>query len=150
MIDYSKVKIGDVLRITGIGAPGFAEVGELVVVTEILPDPGVRVTRAGSNISAEFVYKCGAERLENTGSNNFCADIILEEIAYYLVSMNSAQEKLHICALRQMIYRRIGISFTLRRVAQTIAASFPEFKFKSDPTGPYILADLAIINKYTK
>ena len=150
MINYSETKIGDILRITGFGAPGFAEPGELVQVTEILPDPGVRVTLAGSKTSAEFVIKCGAERLERIDTDEFAADLILEEISSCLISINSAQGALHICALRQMIDRRTGCYFTLKRVAQTIAAHFPDFKIKKDPIGPYILADLAIVNKYTK
>ena len=150
MIDYSKVKVGDILRVTGLGAGGFAEIGDLVMVTEILPDPGIRVTCIGSKLVAEFLFKGGAERLEQIDTDIFTADLILEEISYYLVSVNSAQENIHICALRAMVYRRTGCYLTLRRVAQTIAAFFPKFKFKIDSTGPFILADLATVNKYTK
>lgn len=148
MIDYSSVKVGDILRITGLGAPGFANIGDLVVVEKILPDPGIKVTHAGS--SAEFIYECGAKRLEPIDLDKFAAELILEEISFHLVACNSAHEDIHICALRQMIYRRVGFSLTLRRVAQTIAAHYPEFKFKKDDLGPYIEADLAIVNKYTK
>ena len=148
MIDYSNVKVGDILRITGLGAPGFANIGDLVVVEKILPDPGVKVTRAG--LSADFVYECGAKRLEPIDLDKFAADLILGEISLHLISVNSAHKDIHICALRQMIYRRVGFSLTLRRVTQTIAAHFPEFKVKKDDIGPYIEADLAIVNKYTK
>lgn len=148
MIDYSNVKVGDILRITGLGAPGFANLGDLVVVEKILPDPGVRVKRA--KLSADFVYECGAKRLEPIDIDKFAAKLILEEISFYLVSVNSAHEDIHICAIRQMVYRRVGFYFTLKRTAQTIAAHFPEFKLKKDQLGPYIEADLAIVNKYTK
>ncbi len=62
MIDYSKVKVGDVLKITGQGAPGFAKLGDLVTVKQILP-AGVRVRRS-DGLDADFVLSCGAERLE--------------------------------------------------------------------------------------
>ena len=65
MIDYSKVKPGDKLRIVGMGAPGFAKLGDIVTVTACTPDNHGRcdVLRADGK-SACFVLTCGAQRLE--------------------------------------------------------------------------------------
>ena len=65
MIDYSKVKPGDKLRIVGMGAPGFARLGDVVIVTACTPDNHGRcdVVRADGQ-SAYFVLTCGAQRLE--------------------------------------------------------------------------------------
>jgi len=35
LIDYSKVCTGDILKIVGEGAPGYAELGDLVRIVEI-------------------------------------------------------------------------------------------------------------------
>lgn len=63
MIDYSKTKEGDRLRITGMGAPGFAKLGDIVTVKSC---NGVNrcdvVSEAGE--SAYFALTCGAQRLE--------------------------------------------------------------------------------------
>lgn len=64
MIDYQKVEKGDILKIVGAGAPGHAELGDLVRVLEHTTN-GVKVeTKTGSTI--EFVFNCGAARLEET------------------------------------------------------------------------------------
>ncbi len=64
MIDYQKVKRGDILRLVGAGAPGYANLGDLVRVTEVFPN-GVRVEDKKGD-PCEFVYNCGAARLEPT------------------------------------------------------------------------------------
>lgn len=64
MIDYSKVRRGDILRIVGAGAPGFAEVGDLVRVIGVHVHSVKVEDRDGK--TAEFLYNCGAERLEVT------------------------------------------------------------------------------------
>lgn len=64
MIDYKKVEIGDILRITGSGAPGYAALGELVRVTRVHLNSVFVEDRDGK--TAEFVYNCGAARLEPT------------------------------------------------------------------------------------
>lgn len=69
MIDYAKVKAGDKLRITGMGAPGFAKLGEIVTVEKCTADNHGRcdvVNEAGAK--AYFVLACGAERLEPSGA----------------------------------------------------------------------------------
>lgn len=64
MIDYAQTKVGDILRITGAGAPGFAKLGDLVRVVETKPY-GVNAEAAHGG-RAEFAFNCGAERLEPT------------------------------------------------------------------------------------
>lgn len=67
MIDYATTNPGDRLRITGMGAPGFANLGDIVEVVECTPvNHGrckVRHLRTGD--TAEFVLTCGAQRLEH-------------------------------------------------------------------------------------
>jgi len=64
MIQYDKVKRGDILKLVGAGAPGYAELGDLVRVLEHTKN-GVRVeNKHGKNV--EFVFNCGAARLEPT------------------------------------------------------------------------------------
>jgi hypothetical protein len=86
--------------------------------------------------------------IENT--SDFYAVLILEEISCHLVLCNSAQEKMHICAIRAMVQRKFGYLLNLKDVSDIIRRHYPEFKFKKDDTGVYILADLAIVNKYTR
>jgi hypothetical protein len=62
MIDYGKLKSGDRLRIVGMGAPGFAKLGDIVTVTKTAPNR-CDVVRADGE-SAYFALTCGAQRLE--------------------------------------------------------------------------------------
>jgi hypothetical protein len=64
VIDYANVQRGDILRLVGAGAPGYAKLGDLLRVTEVFPN-GVKVEdRRGE--PCEFVFNCGAARLEPT------------------------------------------------------------------------------------
>ncbi len=64
MIDYSTTKPGDKLRITGMGAPGFAELGDIVTVTRC---NGTNRLYAKNDAGDEvfFALTCGAQRLEH-------------------------------------------------------------------------------------
>ena len=65
MIDYSKVKAGDKLRITGMGARDFASLGDIVTVITCTPNNRGRcsvVNEKGEECN--FVLTCGAQRLE--------------------------------------------------------------------------------------
>ena len=71
MIDYAKINCGDILKIIGAGAPGYAELGDLVRVVSVTPNSVMVEDCAG--IQAEFLnreafggYDQGAERLETT------------------------------------------------------------------------------------
>ncbi|MCK9327702.1 MAG: hypothetical protein M0P69_19565 [Bacteroidales bacterium] len=71
MINYSEIQIGNILQITGEGAPGYAANGDLVKVIEKKYD-SVRVENKHGE-TAVFKYSCGAARLEQTGLNDFPA-----------------------------------------------------------------------------
>lgn len=64
MIDYAKVECGDILKLTGAGAPGYAKLGDLLRVTEKTVN-GVKVEDKNGDVT-EFVYNCGAARLDPT------------------------------------------------------------------------------------
>lgn len=64
MINYAEVKHGDILKIVGAGAPGYAELGDLVRVIEHTQN-GVKVENKKGE-RCEFVFNCGAARLEAT------------------------------------------------------------------------------------
>lgn len=64
MIDYSKVKPGDKLRITGMGAPGFAKLGDVVTVVRTDGRQRCDVTHDETGEEAYFALTCGAQRLE--------------------------------------------------------------------------------------
>jgi hypothetical protein len=64
MIDFSETKVGDILKVVGSGAPGYAELGDLVRVTEVHADSVFVKNRDRKPM--EFVFNCGAARLEPT------------------------------------------------------------------------------------
>lgn len=64
MINYSETKVGDILRIVGAGAPGYAKLGDLVRVLEVRANAVKVEDKDGS--PCEFVFNCGAARLEPT------------------------------------------------------------------------------------
>lgn len=62
MIKYSGIKEGGKLRVVGESAPGFAELGGIVTVTEVIGYRADVVDAKGHQ--AHFLYACGAARLE--------------------------------------------------------------------------------------
>lgn len=64
MIKYSETEVGDILKIVGIGAPEYAGLGDLVRVTEVHKNSVMVENRDGK--PCEFVFNCGAARLEPT------------------------------------------------------------------------------------
>ena len=73
MIDYSKTKRGDVLRIVGRGAADYASPGDLVRVTKVHKNSVWVEDRDGKK--CEFVFNCGAARLDPTQwTNDFPED----------------------------------------------------------------------------
>ena len=64
MIEYKTTKRGDILKIVGSGAPGYAELGDLVRVTAVHTNSVHIENRDGRPV--EFLYNCGASRLEAT------------------------------------------------------------------------------------
>ena len=63
MLDYSKVKAGDRVRIVGAGAPGFAKIGDIVEVVSTDGRQRCDVKREDGH-QAYFALTCGAARLE--------------------------------------------------------------------------------------
>lgn len=66
-IDYAKVEVGDILELTGDGAPGYARNGDLLRVIEKTLH-GVKVEDKRGEV-CEFVFNCGAARLNATAWN---------------------------------------------------------------------------------
>lgn len=66
MIDYAAVKPGDRPRITWIGAPGFASLGDEVVVLQCTTNKcgSCLVENPKTRATARFHLACGAARLE--------------------------------------------------------------------------------------
>lgn len=64
MINYDETSVGDILKIVGAGAPGYAELGDLVRVIKVAP-LSVKVENRDKE-TVEFIYNCGAARLEPT------------------------------------------------------------------------------------
>ena len=63
MIDYAKIKPGDKLKIVGMGAPGFAKLGDVVEVVSTDGRQRCDVKREDGE-TAYFALMCGAQRLE--------------------------------------------------------------------------------------
>lgn len=66
MIDYAKVQAGQKLRIVGMGAPGFARLGDIVTVMKCTAENHGRceVRHDVTGRETHFVLTCGAQRLE--------------------------------------------------------------------------------------
>lgn len=64
MIKFAETNVGDKLRITGAGAPGFGKIGDIVTVTECNGTNRVDVTHDVTGEPAYFALTCGAARLE--------------------------------------------------------------------------------------
>ncbi len=65
MIDFSTTKPGDKLRITGMGAPGFAQLGDTVTVEKCNGENRCDVIHDETGKPAFFALTCGAQRLEH-------------------------------------------------------------------------------------
>lgn len=64
MIDYTKIKPGQKLKITGMGAPGFAKLGDIVTVKSTNGKNRCDVVHDDTGREAYFALTCGAQRLE--------------------------------------------------------------------------------------
>ena len=67
MIKYHDVSVGDELEITGMGAPGFAKLGDIVTVTKNNGKDKLYVKREDGK-EAFFALTCGAQRLKHVNS----------------------------------------------------------------------------------
>ncbi|WP_315069644.1 hypothetical protein [uncultured Clostridium sp.] len=68
MIKYPETNKGDILKIVGAGAPGYAKNGELVIVKEVTLNSVTVQNKNGE--TANFIQDCGAARLEQTEFKN--------------------------------------------------------------------------------
>ena len=64
MINFATTKAGDKLRITGMGAPGFAQLGDIVTVEKCNGENRCDVIHDETAKPAFFALTCGAQRLE--------------------------------------------------------------------------------------
>ena len=64
MIQYDETDRGDILRLVGAGAPGYAALGDLVRVLRRTKEGVLVEDKHGKHM--EFVFNCGAARLEPT------------------------------------------------------------------------------------
>ena len=64
MIIYAETQVGDIVRVVGAGAPGYAKNGDLLRVREVHANSVKVEDRDGA--PCEFLYNCGAARLEPT------------------------------------------------------------------------------------
>lgn len=62
MIDFETIQCGDKVKIIGVGAPGFASLGDILEITQTEKDR-VYVKRDDGE-EAFFALTCGASRLE--------------------------------------------------------------------------------------
>jgi len=66
MINYSTTNAGDKVRVTGMGAPGFACLGETLTVVSCNGENKL-VAKNDAGDEAFFALTCGAQRLEHIG-----------------------------------------------------------------------------------
>ena len=62
MIDFNNISIGEKLKVVGMGAPGFADVGDILEVTNVQHNKVFAKRHDG--LEAFFALTCGASRLE--------------------------------------------------------------------------------------
>ena len=62
MIQFNEMSVGDKVKVVGMGAPGFASLGDTLEITKVLPDRVYAKTEDGRE--AFFALSCGASRLE--------------------------------------------------------------------------------------
>ena len=62
MIDFETVKIGDRVKVVGMGAPGFANLNDELEITRVESNKVFAKREDGKE--ASFALTCGASRLE--------------------------------------------------------------------------------------
>ena len=61
MIDFETIQVGDKVKVVGMGAPGFAHLGDVLTITRVEPNKVYAAKEDGSE--AFFALTCGASRL---------------------------------------------------------------------------------------
>jgi len=62
MIDFETIRVGDKVKVVGMGAPGFAKLGDTLEITSVEKNKVYAKTEDGRE--AYFALTCGASRLE--------------------------------------------------------------------------------------
>ena len=62
MINFNTIKEGKKVKVVGMGAPGFAELGDVLTITQVYADRVYAKREDGEE--AFFALTCGASRLE--------------------------------------------------------------------------------------
>lgn len=62
MIDYNTIKEGDKVMVVGMGAPGFAQLGDTLEITKV--EQRRVYAKRDDGEEAFFALTCGASRLE--------------------------------------------------------------------------------------
>lgn len=62
MIDYDTIKVGAKVKVVGMGAPGFAELGDVLEITKVENNRVYAKREDGEE--AFFALTCGFSRLE--------------------------------------------------------------------------------------
>ena len=62
MIDFEKTNVGDKVKVVGMGAPGFAALGDVLTITKVESNKVYAQREDGKE--AFFALTCGASRLE--------------------------------------------------------------------------------------
>lgn len=62
MIDFAKAFVGQKVRVIGMGAPGFANIGDVLEITRV--EPHKVFAKRDDGEEAFFALTCGAARLE--------------------------------------------------------------------------------------
>ena len=65
MIDFNTITVGTKVKVVGMGAPGFAELGEILEITRVEKNKVyAKKTNGDDQGEAYFALTCGASRLE--------------------------------------------------------------------------------------
>lgn len=62
MIDFKEIKVGDKVKVVGMGAPGFAELDDELEISKV--ESNKVYAMRGDGKEAFFALTCGASRLE--------------------------------------------------------------------------------------
>ena len=62
MIDFKTIEVGNKVKVVGMGAPGFAKLGDELEVSKVEPNKVYAKREDGEE--AFFALTCGASRLE--------------------------------------------------------------------------------------
>jgi hypothetical protein len=62
MIDFKTIQVGDKVKVVGMGAPGFAALGDVLTITHV--EPSKVYAKREDGTEAFFALTCGASRLE--------------------------------------------------------------------------------------